>query len=222
MKLKVENTETGEVVNIRLESTVELFKFEISLMFPIPPHEQIILYGPPYKVIDSVYSDLLNQFYGVANVNPTIDTKGNGNNLDNDVTDKYTGGGSPVNNINKALNTTFTSNIPATPPGPPPLSIHPSTLFPSPSPSTISSKRCFLYNKKLLASDDKEPKLVRLLPLKPSNIRLSDIIKPSPSTSLHSSHSEDKGKASVQQSYEQFYRNILQQGVAHECFIADR
>jgi hypothetical protein len=29
-------------------------KFQVSLLVPIPPHDQIMLIGPPYKILDSL------------------------------------------------------------------------------------------------------------------------------------------------------------------------
>ena len=79
MKLKIESTETGEVFNMRMESrfveltskeenyltlshlllnppntSIDKLKFQVSLLIPIPPHDQIMLIGPPYKILDSL------------------------------------------------------------------------------------------------------------------------------------------------------------------------
>eukprot|EP01032_Pedospumella_encystans_P013316 gene13316-15338_t len=60
MKLRIESTETGEVFNMRMESSIDKLKFQVSLLIPIPPHDQIMLIGPPYKILDSLYGPSLN------------------------------------------------------------------------------------------------------------------------------------------------------------------
>ena len=227
MKLKVENTETGEVVNIRLVPTVDLFKFEVSLMFPIPPHEQIILYGPPFKVIDSVYLDILKQCYGSSSSSGTTnspsinETIRNGNNVfrfgfdndnnnNNNSNNNYQG-----NNINNVPNAIITS-LPS--PNIDPLSS--SSLL-----SPIQTKRCFLYNRKILASDDKDLKQIRLLPLKPIPLSLSDIQSPmglNRSSSGSGSRGGYMNSEAMAEWYENYYKSILQGGVNYEMYIADR
>lgn len=82
MKLKIESTETGEVFNMRLESrwdiewnisfsfnkitklyhilsSIDKLKFQVSLLIPIPPQDQIMLIGPPYKILDSLVSIII-------------------------------------------------------------------------------------------------------------------------------------------------------------------
>ena len=227
MKLKVENTETGEVVNIRLVPTVVLFKFEVSLMFPIPPHEQIILYGPPYKVIDSVYLDILKQCYGGSSSSgtnsPSInDTIRNGNNVyrfgfDNDNNNNNSNNnyqGNNKNNSNNVPDAIITSS-----PSPNIDSLSSSSSLLSP----IQTKRCFLYNRKILASDDKDFKQIRLLPLKPNPLSLSDIQSP---IGLNRSGSGSRGgymnSEAMTERYEHYYKSILQGGVNYEMFITDR
>lgn len=224
MKLKVENTETGEVVNIRLVPTVDLFKFEVSLMFPIPPHEQIILYGPPFKVIDSVYLDILKQCYGSSSSgtnSPSInETIRSGNNVyrfgfDNDNNNNSNNNyqGNNKNNINNVPNAIITSS-----PSPNIDSLSSSSLL-----SPIQTKRCFLYNRKILASDDKDLKQIRLLPLKPNPLSLSDIQS---QMGLNRSGSGSRGgymnSDAMTERYEHYYKSILQGGVNYEIFIADR
>jgi hypothetical protein len=231
MKLKVENTETGEVVNVRLVPTVDLFKFEVSLMFPIPPHEQIILYGPPFKVIDSVYLDILKQCYGSSSsgtnspsINETIRSGNNVNrfgfdndNNNNNSNNNYQGNNKyNSNNVPNAINTLSpSSNIDSSSSS----SSSSSSLL-----SPIQTKRCFLYNRKILASDDKDLKQIRLLPLKPNPLNLSDIQSPM-GLNRSSSGSGNRGymnSKAMAEWYEYYYKSILQSGVNYEMFIADR
>eukprot|EP01038_Epipyxis_sp_PR26KG_P005054 gene5054-7055_t len=55
MKLRVECAELGTVINMRMEKTVEDFKQQISLLLPIEPQNQILLIGPPFKILDPQY-----------------------------------------------------------------------------------------------------------------------------------------------------------------------
>ena len=89
MKLKIESTETGEVFNMRMENrfvdvplykcdllsnliitirfsmfSIDKLKFQVSLLIPIPPHDQIMLIGPPYKILDSLVSAVVD--YGTS------------------------------------------------------------------------------------------------------------------------------------------------------------
>ncbi len=43
----------GNILWLNLSYSVEQLKFELSLLHPIPPQEQILLYGPPYKALDN-------------------------------------------------------------------------------------------------------------------------------------------------------------------------
>ena len=226
MKLKIENTESGEVVSIRLQPSVDLFKFEVSLMFPIPPHDQIILYGPPYRIIDSVYADILKQYGG-----PSI-----GSNIINNSNTSSTNSPSHTASDKSADNSYDHSNIVLASPitrisSPTMEPLSSSSISSPPLSSSICNhaKRCFLYNRKLLSSSDKEPKLIRLLPLKPNSMILYDVYE----TTFRSSGDDGgniNGNSSreiitsdnIAQHYEQYYKNILQAGVAYEIFIADR
>jgi hypothetical protein len=49
--LKIEVVETGEVLRMRMDE-VDL-KLQIALLTSIQPHDQILLIGPPYKVLDT-------------------------------------------------------------------------------------------------------------------------------------------------------------------------
>jgi len=227
MKLKVENTETGEVVNIRLVPTVDLFKFEVSLMFPIPPHEQIILYGPPYKVIDSVYLDILKQCYGGSSSSgtnsPSInETIRNGNNIYRFGFDNDNNNNNNSNNNYQGNNKNNSNNVPDAI-----ITLSPSPNIDSLSSSSLLSNRCFLYNRKILASDDRDFKQIRLLPLKPTPLSLSDIQSPmglnrSGSGSGSGSRGGYMNSETMAERYEHYYKSILQGGVNYEMFIADR
>lgn len=78
MKLKIESTETGEVFNARLESrywlaynfnslvltlvcvsSIDKLKNQVSLVTRIPIQDQILLIGPPYKILDTQVSIFL-------------------------------------------------------------------------------------------------------------------------------------------------------------------
>ena len=51
--IKIESTESGEVFNIKIEQSIESVKYQLSLLTSITPQEQIILFGPPFKILDS-------------------------------------------------------------------------------------------------------------------------------------------------------------------------
>ena len=234
MKLKVENTETGEVVNIRLVPTVDLFKFEVSLMFPIPPHEQIILYGPPFKVIDSVYLDILKQCYGSSSdIGGSSGDGGGGDISSPSINEMIRNNGNTIyrlgvdnDNNNNVPNTSITSLLSPNIKSPSTNITSPSTKFDllsvSSSTTTIS-KRCFLYNRKILSSDDKDLKQIRLLPLKPNPLSLSDIQSPMGlNRSSGGGSREDMRREVMADWYEHYYKSILQSGVNYEIFIADR
>jgi len=50
--LKIEAAESGNVFYIHEETSIEKVKYELSLHQQISPQDQILLYGPPFKVLD--------------------------------------------------------------------------------------------------------------------------------------------------------------------------
>lgn len=57
--IKIECAETGSCFNVRLENSNEpsltKFKSQIGLFVSIPPEDQILLIGPPFKRLDSQF-----------------------------------------------------------------------------------------------------------------------------------------------------------------------
>lgn len=45
---------------LEIHYSIEQLKFELSLLHPIPPQEQILLYGPPYKALDNQVGFIFN------------------------------------------------------------------------------------------------------------------------------------------------------------------
>ena len=51
--MKIESTESGDVFNIKIGQSIESVKYQLSLLTSIAPQDQIILLGPPFKILDS-------------------------------------------------------------------------------------------------------------------------------------------------------------------------
>jgi hypothetical protein len=54
--LKIEIVESGEVLKMRMEDSIDQMKIQINLLSAIPPQDQILLFGPPFKDLSAAYS----------------------------------------------------------------------------------------------------------------------------------------------------------------------
>jgi len=54
--LKIESTETGTILLLKRENSIQEVKQQISHLLSIPTTDQILLFGPPFKILDNQYS----------------------------------------------------------------------------------------------------------------------------------------------------------------------
>lgn len=60
MMIKIESTESGEVFNVKIEQSMESLKYQLSLLTSTSPQDQIILFGPPFKILDAHFGPNLD------------------------------------------------------------------------------------------------------------------------------------------------------------------